>query len=164
MQSKIISIHAPARGATATPAPNDYMELGFQSTLPRGERHNWRIDRQVKRNFNPRSREGSDLFMRGLRNAGGNFNPRSREGSDGKNRQIRSKSSYRFCPFLPYKAIYHLFYPIQAQMYRKFSGISGASPPGFLCVPTVRTGNFYRNKGAFMSTLSFTPMCSTLFL
>ena len=136
-----ISIHAPARGATS---PGMFLPCTFifQSTPPQGGRP---ID--------------TIPCLRILY-----FNPRPRKGGDSKNRQIHSKSAYHFCLFLPYKAIYHLFYPIQAQMYRKFSGISGASPPGFLCVPAVRTGNFYRNKGAFMSTLSFTPMCSTLFL
>ena len=57
---QIISIHAPARGATCPQTP---------------------IDQEI-RNFNPRSREGSDqesssgcyIFL--------HFNPRSREGSD----------------------------------------------------------------------------------
>ena len=56
-----ISIHAPARGATGCV----YMPPAFrpfQSTLPRGERRRMRssiMRRSV--NFNPRSREGSDV-------------------------------------------------------------------------------------------------------
>ena len=56
-----ISIHAPARGAT-TRKPIRNGSTKFQSTLPRGERpggsSSWiRVDHD----FNPRSREGSDI-------------------------------------------------------------------------------------------------------
>ena len=56
----MISIHAPVKGATRA-----------------GER-----DGQERRDFNPRSREGSDPRLSGCTTEGGNFNPRSREGSD----------------------------------------------------------------------------------
>ena len=55
-----ISIHAPAKGATRIRRSTDGME----------------------RNFNPRSREGSDELLGVCRTQGENFNPRSREGSD----------------------------------------------------------------------------------
>ena len=55
-----ISIHAPAKGATRTPA-----------ALPLTPIH-----------FNPRSREGSDNLSAGNTNYPADFNPRSREGSD----------------------------------------------------------------------------------
>ena len=55
-----ISIHAPAKGATA-----EWML--------------WEIDH---RNFNPRSREGSDGITHPIKSPGRYFNPRSREGSD----------------------------------------------------------------------------------
>ena len=98
-----ISIHAPARGATAemyfciwrtkfqstlprgerrkAPHANTGSKI-FQSTLPRGERlvpnlHWYQFD-----NFNPRSREGSDTSQRMQFGKLLNFNPRSREGSD----------------------------------------------------------------------------------
>ena len=58
---KKISIHAPARGATFCHL------LALLNT----------------RNFNPRSREGSDSFAAPTLNLLSNFNPRSREGSDG---------------------------------------------------------------------------------
>ena len=122
-----ISIHAPARGATFSAPPATSFSLLFQSTLPRGERRSfvsWGIfifpisihapargatgSHPITclrfKNFNPRSREGSDSIpslhagapkisihapARGAtidRNAFGfeidNFNPRSREGSD----------------------------------------------------------------------------------
>ena len=56
-----ISIHAPAKGATQI--------VQMKSNM--------------RKNFNPRSREGSDQ-LRTQRNGGAydNFNPRSREGSD----------------------------------------------------------------------------------
>ena len=60
MGNRIISIHAPARGATAILPP-----LLLCSS-----------------NFNPRSREGSDEHATDTDNAPGYFNPRSREGSD----------------------------------------------------------------------------------
>ena len=59
-------------------------KLVFQSTLPRGERQSTsRFMMGSLSNFNPRSREGSDVecnlnYMIPL-----DFNPRSREGSDG---------------------------------------------------------------------------------
>ena len=58
----IISIHAPAKGATAgriiKVAPD-----GFQSTLPRRERQFIECRSFISQHhFNPRSREGSDLL------------------------------------------------------------------------------------------------------
>ena len=55
----IISIHAPARGATN----GQDLKLSvnaFQSTLPRGERHRNSKRKNLEQDFNPRSREGSD--------------------------------------------------------------------------------------------------------
>ena len=55
----------------------------FQSALPRGERRSRHSHNAgAGRNFNPRSREGSDLSERDQIKFIGNFNPRSREGSD----------------------------------------------------------------------------------
>ena len=55
----------------------------FQSTLPRGERRKGSRRRMIGRNFNPRSREGSDTAVTtAISNVASNFNPRSREGSD----------------------------------------------------------------------------------
>ena len=56
-----ISIHAPARGATKC-LRFTYNPNLFQSTLPRGERQNYIFyNFKIFRNFNPRSREGSDF-------------------------------------------------------------------------------------------------------
>ena len=60
----MISIHAPARGATTTR----------------------RSARPVTPHFNPRSREGSDMQRRSCCVFSGYFNPRSREGSDCESR------------------------------------------------------------------------------
>ena len=122
-----ISIHAPTRGATKCGKIRG-CTMGFQSTLPRGERRLFLVfdlfhrkfqstlprgerlcrichSNNIRKNFNPRSHEGSDhpgpatvnsfsLFQstlpRGERPGGdlimhekkGNFNPRSHEGSD----------------------------------------------------------------------------------
>ena len=59
-----ISIHAPTRGATVK-AVECRCRLGFQSTLPRGERLDMseRVD-LIQRDFNPRSHEGSDRYER----------------------------------------------------------------------------------------------------
>ena len=79
----MISIHAPARGATFGTLRSIPAASLFQSTLPRGERlsHFCRLT-SVIIHFNPRSREGSDSFAAPTLNLLSNFNPRSREGSD----------------------------------------------------------------------------------
>ena len=78
----MISIHAPAKGATTRtmqmrlsisyfnprsregsdtfPKSRYYRKISFQSTLPRRERRKLSICIQYDKNFNPRSREGSD--------------------------------------------------------------------------------------------------------
>ena len=84
--SSLVSIHAPARGATTIAlavllsgsgfnprsregsdcrdGPIDYWKRAFQSTLPRGERHKKYSTRLRDAGFNPRSREGSDKHKR----------------------------------------------------------------------------------------------------
>ena len=100
----VISIHAPAKGATWS-RQSGLICWRFQSTLPRRERRECRYTRkQSKKYFNPRSREGSDdsgqeipiyywefqstlprrerLCPRESFRRWTYFNPRSREGSD----------------------------------------------------------------------------------
>ena len=99
-----ISIHAPAKGATVAGSPQTLISSfqstlprrerpqlirevnvpnTFQSTLPRRERRSRRFsDRPAGRDFNPRSREGSDAVDDIKHCRRSNFNPRSREGSD----------------------------------------------------------------------------------
>ena len=55
-----ISIRAPARGATSG-SPSFRQRAKFQSALPRGERRWERSSYRIRRDFNPRSREGSDF-------------------------------------------------------------------------------------------------------
>ena len=55
-----ISIRAPARGATGRPCQLLYVK-GFQSALPRGERLPLTRGMLQVHDFNPRSREGSDI-------------------------------------------------------------------------------------------------------
>ena len=76
-----ISIHAPTRGATASPN-NDDGSNRFQSTLPRGERQSGTNGGYKANYFNPRSHEGSDFDAIIRTGWNGNFNPRSHEGSD----------------------------------------------------------------------------------
>ena len=57
--SSVISIHAPAKGATANWLLHP-ISGKFQSTLPRRERRFYMIHQRKYWNFNPRSREGSD--------------------------------------------------------------------------------------------------------
>ena len=79
----IISIHAPARGATHSGITLDISIHLFQSTLPRGERRYGSASNPADTDyFNPRSREGSDKPRKPRIHAINYFNPRSREGSD----------------------------------------------------------------------------------
>ena len=118
-QALCISIRAPARGATQF-RRSLTGNTRFQSALPRGERHSCKrvshADRHISirapargattqgnggvsvgKNFNPRSREGSDRKRRHWRKYTSNFNPRSREGSDG----FFSSSTVPSCNFNP---------------------------------------------------------------
>ena len=78
-----VSIHAPAKGATTFHSWPDTSRRMFQSTLPRRERR-WSgcNMRRIWACFNPRSREGSDRTCSPWWEYGCSFNPRSREGSD----------------------------------------------------------------------------------
>ena len=82
MGSRDISIHAPAWGAT----PVLFLFVGyfsFQSTLPHGERPpGLPAGFYPAKDFNPRSRMGSDEKERGFVWLTNYFNPRSRMGSD----------------------------------------------------------------------------------
>ena len=60
---KCVSIHAPARGATAPSLILPSNVSMFQSTLPRGERLPPRIHVDIPIRFNPRSRAGSDFTI-----------------------------------------------------------------------------------------------------
>ena len=103
--SNRISIHAPTRGATIKQVLH-LLQLLFQSTLPRGERHRGNHRNGVSERFqstlprgerplyflrvrkynyfNPRSHEGSDARRSWYCPGRSDFNPRSHEGSDTK--------------------------------------------------------------------------------
>ncbi len=77
-----ISIHAPARGATQGCLFLPF-EGGFQSTLPRGERHAGQDVHGAVHQFQSTLPRGErPLMIPWLLLLNGNFNPRSREGSD----------------------------------------------------------------------------------
>ena len=57
-----ISIHAPAKGATINHRIFRWVFSRFQSTLPRRERPTSGVSSGASSDFNPRSREGSDRF------------------------------------------------------------------------------------------------------
>ena len=60
LREPCISIHAPAKGATACKRSLSLCAAAFQSTLPRRERHISTTSKYPFGYFNPRSREGSD--------------------------------------------------------------------------------------------------------
>ena len=116
MDAKIISIHAPARGATQSTTmipqskrfqstlPHGERRIGplsaswskqFQSTLPHGERRFFLSSfYPSNQNFNPRSRTGSDAAADNRCARPANFNPRSRTGSDSRSGSIRRPFEY----------------------------------------------------------------------
>ena len=81
-----VSIHAPARGATPGDEPSLTATV-FQSTPPRGGRHSRlpRCRRRLRVSFNPRPRAGGDSTWRDASPvvaSDGFFNPRPRAGGD----------------------------------------------------------------------------------
>ena len=66
----------------------------FQSTLPRRERHARHASGNYIRDFNPRSREGSDKRYPRAPTQTIDFNPRSREGSDIRSHSKKSLMNY----------------------------------------------------------------------
>ena len=78
---KIVSILAPARGATRPAVAGGGVGL-FQSTRPRVARPCGRPQSRRCQSFNPRAREGRDLFVVKILVKLDSFNPRVREGRD----------------------------------------------------------------------------------
>ena len=79
----IVSIHAPAWGATKRALQLFFKRLRFQSTHPRGVRPPTRsCARPLWTGFNPRTRVGCDASMCGTRSRSRCFNPRTRVGCD----------------------------------------------------------------------------------
>ena len=108
----LISIHAPAKGATESPAYNFVFVIVFQSTLPRRERlklQGYRLTCQVFQSTLPRRER---LISVTYNNIICNFNPRSREGSD-ENMTSKTASAIAISIHAPAKGatsrlLYHL--------------------------------------------------------
>ncbi len=82
-KQKPVSIHAPARGATAKPCWNGSASVPFQSTPPRGGRPARPATRSRPPCFNPRPRAGGDAVAELPVAKLACFNPRPRAGGDG---------------------------------------------------------------------------------
>ena len=78
----MISIHAPAKGATSTTLIADLLKLQFQSTLPRRERPKWGFPERILLGFQSTLPRRERLAYSTAATGTTNFNPRSREGSD----------------------------------------------------------------------------------
>ena len=82
MKTTLVSIHAPARGATLDAFRKGITPVGFQSTRPRGARLFIGVPVSDSRGFNPRARAGRDTRDTDTAPIGGSFNPRARAGRD----------------------------------------------------------------------------------
>ena len=97
----LISIHAPAKGATFDPRYHRSMPQYFNPRSREGSDLPTALSRCLGlNNFNPRSREGSDEQSKNSMGDLAHFNPRSREGSDGKD-SIAAWLQLRFQSTLP---------------------------------------------------------------
>ena len=82
-EHRAISIHAPAKGATGYARPYWIPLQDFNPRSREGSDVQSPAQQSVNQaNFNPRSREGSDISNSCCFQGNGHFNPRSREGSD----------------------------------------------------------------------------------
>ena len=77
-----ISIHAPAKGATRSDQARDPPYKNFNPRSREGSDNYANICLGDNYDFNPRSREGSDMYVVAVSIEQAHFNPRSREGSD----------------------------------------------------------------------------------
>ena len=82
-----ISIHTPARGVTHSQEQLCWMICISIHTPARGVTTLTRWTASASINFNPHSREGSDLWFARLADRIYHFNPHSREGSDAQDRE-----------------------------------------------------------------------------
>ena len=82
MYLNVISIHAPAKGATIQELLDDDLITISIHAPAKGATLNLFQQESDEFNFNPRSREGSDEISSSSFDLVFNFNPRSREGSD----------------------------------------------------------------------------------
>ena len=82
----LISIHAPAKGATIRRSLQCERSGYFNPRSREGSDQGGYTNGSFHKNFNPRSREGSDVCRENPLESFFHFNPRSREGSDGISR------------------------------------------------------------------------------
>ena len=83
LQICLVSIHAPARGATKRLMLRLTGDSPFQSTRPRGARQETGVPKaELFQRFNPRAREGRDVIRSPINVLALSFNPRAREGRD----------------------------------------------------------------------------------
>ena len=78
----MISIHAPAKGATGLAICAENASADFNPRSREGSDSAATPGDSLPLHFNPRSREGSDATSLNRQPEDTNFNPRSREGSD----------------------------------------------------------------------------------
>ena len=78
----LISIHAPAKGATLLRSGSYLLQINFNPRSREGSDTDSGWKQNDFADFNPRSREGSDGLSGRLQTSSNDFNPRSREGSD----------------------------------------------------------------------------------
>ena len=78
----VVSIHAPARGATRARPLREALAFRFNPRSREGSDMHHVLPGQLIAGFNPRSREGSDGQSHRVCSLLPGFNPRSREGSD----------------------------------------------------------------------------------
>ena len=84
----LISIHAPARGATKRFYDVYWLQIISIHAPARGATQVWSKCKQDCRNFNPRTREGCDISVLLCHTHTLDFNPRTREGCDGKGKRL----------------------------------------------------------------------------
>ena len=77
----LVSIHAPAKGATFRKPPFGFLGL-FQFTRPRRARPSTKTPNKARHGFNSRAREGRDTRRARHIPTEGGFNSRAREGRD----------------------------------------------------------------------------------
>ena len=95
-----ISIHAPAKGVTNL---HNVLSSSLHISIhapAKGVTYTAPYNCQIAVDFNPRSREGSDVVPRSACPSKSYFNPRSREGSDGL-KTMQSIGECRFQSTLP---------------------------------------------------------------
>ncbi len=82
MPIEMISIHAPARGATVFTLVGEVISDHFNPRTREGCDNRCTQKRKGKQYFNPRTREGCDDQSSGAGSTASDFNPRTREGCD----------------------------------------------------------------------------------